>query len=294
MKFSLFVLSCIFFGSVAFSRPPIIDDSKILREFQEKSGIYAIKESTTSVAELQKGLVKPVGIAEISRSKAPDSALESVFVVGAFYDCGKCDKWHPSSLATAWVMASDGVFCTNYHVIAGFKGEVMAVSSWDGEVFPVTEILLADKANDIAVFRVETTGLVPLPLAEEAAAVGDKISCLSHPDRRFFHHSFGEVARYHMKRARNSRVPQMSITADFAKGSSGGPILNEDNEVVGMVSSTSNIYSKRPGNQDEKNLQMVLKNCVPGFVIQELLEEVKTKEIVGDKSTDASSINGES
>ena len=268
---------CVLVASIS-ARPPIIDDSGIVANFQAKSGEFAEEGSYPAMEKLHKGLKNPSGLPEIPEVAAPKSALDSVFVVGSVYDCGKCDLWHPSGFATAWVMASDGVFCTNYHVIEGFEGGAMTVASWEGEVYPVTEILLADKANDVAIFRAEVEGLTPLPMAAEAAEVGEEISCLSHPNQRFFNHTYGEVARYHFKRTRKTKVPQMSITADYAMGSSGGPILNEKNEVVGMVASTFNIYTPTKNKERKQNLQMVVKNCVPGFVIQELMAEAPKQE----------------
>lgn len=273
-------------SGLASARPAIIDDAGIIRNFQKKSGGFAEEGTYPSLIELRKALIKPLGMPEVPEVSAPSSALDSVFVVGSVYDCGKCDQWHPKGLATAWVIGSDGLLCTNYHVIANFRGEVMTVASWKGEVYPVTEILMANKANDVAVFRVEAEGLVPLPLAKKEATVGENVSCLSHPNQRFFNHTFGKVARYHLKRTRGPKVAQMSITADYAKGSSGGPILNAKNEVVGMVSSTSSIYTSKQGEEEKENLQMVLKNCVPGFVIQELVS--KAAESESDEEEDVS------
>ena len=257
------------------ARPSVIDDQRIMNDFQKKAAQLAETEEYPSLDALREQLAKPFGMPELAEVEAPSEILNSVFVVGTVYDCGKCDQWHLGGLATAWVLASDGVFCTNYHVVDTFKGGLMAVSSWDGKVYPVTEILMADKANDVAVFRVEAEGLVPLPLAAEEAKVGAKVSCLSHPKQHFFLRTFGEVSRYQIKRTRNrrGRVPQMAITADYAQGSSGGPILNDKNEVVGMVSATSSLYSKAKegAEQQQGHLQMVMKNCVPAFVIEELL-----------------------
>lgn len=62
----------------------------------------------------------------------------------------------------------------------------------------------------------------------------------------------------------------MSVTADFANGSSGAPILNENGNVVGMVESTLPIYFCG-GNDRQKHLQMIMKKCVPARCILDLL-----------------------
>ena len=57
----------------------------------------------------------------------------------------------------------------------------------------------------------------------------------------------------------------MSITADFAVGSSGAPILNNSGEVVGVVSSTFIIPNKR-------NSQMVIKEIIPINSLKKLIK----------------------
>jgi len=63
----------------------------------------------------------------------------------------------------------------------------------------------------------------------------------------------------------------MAVTADFAKGSSGGPLLDACGNVAGMVASTTSIYYGTEKGQKD-NLQMVLKHCVPAASILKLIE----------------------
>jgi S1-C subfamily serine protease len=65
-----------------------------------------------------------------------------------------------------------------------------------------------------------------------------------------------------------------SITADFAKGSSGAPVFNEFGAVIGSVNNTqSTYYSVKNGVKD--NLQMVFKNTVS---MQHLLNLIQPKK----------------
>ena len=106
---------------------------------------------------------------------------------------------------------------TNHHVIAKTKGGAMGICDREGNAWPVTEIVAANPATDLALFRVGGSGFSPLPLGEPAA-IGDEVRVISHPNGRHYIQTFGEVSRYHSRRVQKQEVVMMSITADFAKG----------------------------------------------------------------------------
>jgi S1-C subfamily serine protease len=149
----------------------------------------------------------------------------------------------------------------------------MGVCDREGKTYPVLEILAADKAADIAIFRVKADDLAPLALGSPAE-IGSGVRVISHPDRRFFMQTSGEVSRYHQQPARKNQPATvwMNITADYAKGSSGGPVIDDAGKVVGMVSSTQSIYYESNNGQPKGALQMVVKNCVPAAAIRALLK----------------------
>jgi hypothetical protein len=67
----------------------------------------------------------------------------------------------------------------------------------------------------------------------------------------------------------------MQITADYARGSSGGPIIDQAGNLVGLVSSTSPVLytdnaAAKGTTTGQANLQMVRHNCVTGRAILEL------------------------
>ena len=259
--------------------PLVVDDAKLIRQVQKDLGEIADGEEGVSGEALAEAVKEAPTSCELElKGELPSSSgygdlTRSVFALTSVYKCGKCDKWHVGGAASAWCLSGDGVFVTNYHVLEGAKGASYGVVSRDGEVWPVTEVLAADKPNDLAVFRVKGEGFQRLALGK-AAEVGDKIRVISHPNRKFFLQTSGEVARYHVARSRENKKGsvRMSITADYAKGSSGGPVLNECGEVVGVVASTQSIYYGEDDEGDQENLQMVVKNTVPVAAVREVVE----------------------
>jgi S1-C subfamily serine protease len=110
-----------------------------------------------------------------------------------------------------------------------------------------------------------------LPLAREAAPVGAPVFVMSHPDNRFYLLSAGFVARHVLWRTEAGDEAFMTITADFAKGSSGCPVLDERGAVVGIVNNTESIYYDDDGRKKQTDLQMVVKNATPSWAVQSMI-----------------------
>ncbi len=65
----------------------------------------------------------------------------------------------------------------------------------------------------------------------------------------------------------------MAVTAEDARGSSGGPVFSNEGNVVGMVPSTQAItYSGNPNS----SVQMVMKNREPGNSLRALISPPET------------------
>ncbi len=198
-------------------------------------------------------------------------AHASVVVVGGLYKCDKCTRWH-SSTASGFVIAESGAIVTNYHVVDASIKRTLVVMTADRRVYPVQSVLAASRRNDLAILRVDAADLCPLPLAEDSsvAPVGSAVSVISHPDGRYYSYTTGIVSRYMRNRSRDGLVDIVAITADYARGSSGAPVLNSQGQVVAVVSSTESIYYSDKGERQE-NLQMVFKNCIPVSSLQRLI-----------------------
>jgi serine protease Do len=262
-------------AGLAAAEPFVVDDKKLIDSFQTGIGAVADGEGHLSADALAKAVAEaPASIGSLNLSEtSPADPAAAVYMVGTVYKCGKCDAWHPGGIASAWALTRDGVMVSNYHVFEKATGAAMGVCDREGNTYPVTEILAADKAADIAIFRVKASDLNPLALGS-AAAIGSGIRVISHPDRRFFMQTAGEVSRYYQQPAPKDSKPVvwMSITADYAKGSSGGPVVDDQGKVVGMVASTQSIYYESNNGQPKGPLQMVIKNCVPAASIRALLK----------------------
>ena len=198
-------------------------------------------------------------------------SLKSVLMIVRANKSQVKNKWQ-ISVAGGFVLTKDGVAMTNYHVMEPSIGNVLVAMTHDGNLYPISEVLAADKEKDIAIIKLKGDGFAPLSISLNNDT-GVQVAAISHPDGRFYSLTAGLVSRHFIDHDGGMKAHRFAVTADFAKGSSGGPILDMKGNVVGMVSSTRSIYYNRSHGQDE-NLQMVIKNCVPSQSFLKLIKDI--------------------
>lgn len=149
--------------------------------------------------------------------------------------------------AAGVVLEPDGVIATAYHVVDKPSAVARCVMTSEGRAYPIQEILAADPANDVAVFRVVATDL-PAASLSEGDDEGTPLTIVSHPAGEFYSVTQGHLRRFQAGVFLGEQVVRMAVTADFTDGSSGGPVFNDRGEVAGIVSlqhSTSANLSSR-------------------------------------------------
>ena len=184
-----------------------------------------------------------VGTRTLSPQEVYQQAVQSTVVMSTMSRCpkGSCKTLH-ASFCSAVIIHEDGIVATNYHVVSSpAKGMGMAIMTHDGRVFLVDEVLAANKDQDVALVKVRNpSGLTAAPIFRDEP-VGAPITVISHPNAKFYMLTQGYVSRY----AAMGKKIVMNITADYAKGSSGGPFFNSRGDLVGLVSSTSSLVAKK-------------------------------------------------
>ncbi len=218
-------------------------------------------------------LAEPAG-EKLAWPEIANRAEAATLVLGEFAREGKSRKIHFGVAAGAFVVGENGVCVTSQHVASERGLQGLVAMTRDGRVFAVREVLAADPVNDILLFQLDLPAGVKLPallLAPAAAPVGSPVVVMSHPDDRFYMLTNGTVARHTVWREAAGNQAFMAITADFAKGSSGCPVLDERGAVVGIVNNTESIYYDDDGKKAQLDLQMVVKNATPSWVVRKMV-----------------------
>ena len=254
------------------TKPAVINDRAIIGQMTREATRMMDSGEPVSMESLIEQLKKEPRLSlklPAGKGARAADAQKAIAVVGGVYKCKSCTRWHVAP-ASGFLIAEDMVV-TNYHVVNQPERSSLAVRLFDGRVFMVEAVVAASERFDLAVLRIPKTGVKPVALGQ-AAPVGAKVDLISHPNQKFYTLSEGRVARYFMTQRDRKTVPAMAITADFGRGSSGAPVLNEAGEVVGIAASTESLYYTE-NDDDQKNLQMVFKNCVPVSQLREIIGE---------------------
>ncbi len=258
----------------------VINDAEMLKKFLQKAEDYYIKNGGTQANDYKKQTLgkscevnlKSPSSQSIKRGAFYKELKKSILLMGILTKQEETSSYVIGT-ASAFSISKDGICVTNYHVFKSFdpakpkEYETVFVMDVKGNVYPVIEVLAASKHDDLAVFRIDCKGKEMLPLAlGNDSPVGEEINLISHPDRRFYSYSQGHINRTYLKPG-TSKIRQC-ISAEFAKGSSGAPIMDNYGNVVGVVAGTQNIYYDQRG----KGYQMTIREIIPVSKLKALFE----------------------
>ena len=148
-----------------------------------------------------------------------------------------------ASSGSGFIITEDGYVVTNYHVISGASS--VQVTLYDGDTYDAT-VIGGDSDYDVAVLKIEATGLQPVTLGESADVnVGDAVLAIGNPlGELTFSMSQGIVSS--CDRAINvdgTPFNMIQVDCSINPGNSGGPLMNLYGEVVGIVSAKYSTYS---------------------------------------------------
>lgn len=142
---------------------------------------------------------------------------------------------------SGFVLRQDGYVLTNNHVVSGAGDDEVVVLLSDGSEH-AARVVGATAEYDLAVLKIDVTGLVPLALGDsDAIVVGDPVVAVGAPLGLVGTVTTGIVSALNRPVVAGDQTEQAFINAiqtDAAinPGNSGGPLVNAAGEVVGINS----------------------------------------------------------
>ena len=137
---------------------------------------------------------------------------------------------------SGFILTEDGYILTNHHVIEDSND--ITVSFYDGTSAEAA-LIGYDVSNDIAVLKVEATGLSPVVIGDSANMnVGDSVVAIGNPlGELTFSLTAGAVSALSREVTTSNGITMDLIQTDCAinSGNSGGALFNLYGEVVGIT-----------------------------------------------------------
>ncbi len=169
----------------------------------------------------------------------------------------------PGPSGSGFVIRDDGSVLTNRHVIHGVNK--IYVQLVDNKVYEA-ELLGEDAGTDIALLKIKAKNLKPVKIGNvDDLKVGAWVLAYGAPFGLEHSVTAGIVSAKGRSLRSEQYVPFIQTDAAVNRGNSGGPLFNQDGEVVGI---NSQIFSMTGGN-------MGLAFAIPMDLAQEVAEQLR-------------------
>ena len=139
-------------------------------------------------------------------------------------------------LGTGFVISKDGLIATNLHVIG--EARPISVEFANGDKYDVQEVHATERSMDLAIVRVKADNLTPLKLGNsDTLKQGQNVVALGNP--RGLRYSV--VSGVLSGRREIDGKPMLQLAIPIEQGNSGGPVLDMDGNVHGIVTLKSQV-----------------------------------------------------
>lgn len=180
-----------------------------------------------AAAEVSANTVPPAP--ELPAEKLAETARQSVVIISQFGRDGK-----QGGVGAGFVVAPDGLIATSLHVIG--ESRPVTVQFANGQRHDVVEIHAWDRKLDLAIVRIDARGLSALPLGDsDELKQGASVVAMGNPLGLELSFVSGLVSA---RRDFNS-LPMIQLAIPIEPGNSGGPLLDRQGRVHGILNMKS-------------------------------------------------------
>jgi serine protease Do len=165
-----------------------------------------------------------------------------------------------AGVGTGFIISADGLIATNLHVIG--EARPLRVEVPGGKRLEVTGIHAWSREKDLAVIRVQAADLKLAALelgASAALSQGDYVAAMGNPMGLRFSVVEGVVSA--MQEVDGQKFIQLAMPVE--RGNSGGPLVDKDGKVIGIVSMKSALTDNIGFAVPVDELRALLENPAP-------------------------------
>ena len=243
--------SLIFSGSNQRTEAPYISGDGMPDDWNDYlDNYYQVTESKDAEIKLPRAELVPdfkVAISnehgkELSLQELYDQCSKSIVAIKGYQDGVDGYYW-----GSGIILSEDGLILTNTHVIENC--DTASVTLYDNSSYAAT-LVGADSTSDIAVLRIEATGLTPASFGDSAElAIGDQVAVIGNPLGETFRMTLTDGIISAIDRGISYNGHSMTLlqtNTAINEGNSGGALFNMYGQVIGvtnmkMMSSYSSI-----------------------------------------------------
>jgi len=243
--------SLIFSGSNQRTEAPYISGDGMPDDWNDYlDNYYQVTESKDAEIKLPRAELVPdfkVAISsnrgkELSLQELYDQCSKSIVAIKGYQDGVDGYYW-----GSGIILSEDGLILTNTHVIENC--DTASVTLFDNSSYDAA-LVGADSTSDIAVLRIEATGLTPASFGDSAElAIGDQVAAIGNPLGETFRMTLTDGIISAIDRGISYNGHSMTLlqtNTAINEGNSGGALFNMYGQVIGvtnmkMMSSYSSI-----------------------------------------------------
>ncbi|NLY44006.1 MAG: trypsin-like peptidase domain-containing protein [Clostridiaceae bacterium] len=170
---------------------------------------------------------------------------------------------NPTHEGTGFNVSPDGLIITNYHVVKDAPS--VTITFYDGKMFSAKEWTPLPEI-DIALIKINGKDLPTIQLEEDGlVSAGDTVTIIGNPLGFQRVITRGKITS--LSSVEEIDSPVLTIEGTIYQGSSGSPVTNENNKVIGVIFATLR-------NDDIENKDNIIGLAIPASQIVKHIKKV--------------------
>ena len=227
-----------FGGAIAASRAGLTGNQVVVQEIQRDTSTDATSTGSTDGSAMTMQQIASVASPSVVAITTEQMSSSQTWFGGYYVQSGA---------GSGIIISQDGYILTCAHVVSGATSVKVQLNGSD-ETYDAT-IVGADSTSDIAVLKIDATGLTPavigdsdkLAVGETTVAVGNPLGTLSNTVTQ------GIVSALNRQvTVEDNDMTLIQTDTSISPGNSGGGLFNANGELIGVVNAKSS-YSEAEG-----------------------------------------------